>query len=477
MMSYEMLTKPYDHQQRVFDESKNAEYYAYFWEMGLGKSKITLDVAGHLYSEGKIDAVLLVAPKGVYQNWYYDEIETHLGLDDYYYGLYSSAPRKQQREEMADMLRPRDICTICCMNVEAFSGKKAVAYAEKFLRTHRTLIVIDESTAIKTWKAARTKALVKLGTLSHYRRVLSGTPITQSPLDMFSQCEFLKRRCLGFPTWTAFKAYYAVIQVMRMGTRSFNQITGFKNIEELEASIKPFSSRIKKEDALDLPEKIYEKRYVELTKEQKLAYNSLKELAILDFENNLVTTTSALTTMVKLQQVTCGHCKTDEGDSFDIPSNRLGALMQIAEENPTEKIIIFANFQRDIELIVEALNKEYGPDSAVDYYGKTSSEDRAKHIQMFRNLDTCRFFVSSSAGSKGITLVESTITVYYSNSYNLETRLQSEDRNHRIGQKNNVTYIDIICPGTIDTKIVAALTKKKNLADSVMDALRDEVYN
>lgn len=474
---YEMLTKPYEHQQRVFDVSKSREYYAYFWEMGLGKSKITLDVIGHLYTQGQITGALIIAPKGVYQNWYYDEIHAHLNLDDYYYGLYSSAPRKEQRKEMEEMLQPRSELTICIMNVEAFSGKKGAAYAEQFLKKHSTIMVIDESTAIKTWKAARTKALVKLGRQAKYRRILSGTPITQSPLDMYSQCEFLKARCLGFPTWTAFKSYYAVIQVMRMGTRSFNQVTGFRNLDELEESIKPFASRIKKEDALDLPEKVYEKRYVEMTKEQIEAYNSMKELAVLQFDQNLVTTTSALTTIVKLQQIVCGHCKDDDENVFDIPSNRIQALLDIAAENQSKKIIVFCNFQRDVELVCEALNKEYGPGSTVDYYGRTEQCNRQLAIERFRKEKKCRFFVASSAGSKGITLVESDLTVYYSNGYNLETRLQSEDRNHRIGQNKSVTYIDLICPGTIDVKIVAALHKKKNLADSVMDALRDEVYS
>lgn len=473
---YEMMTRPYEHQQRVFDESKDREYYAYFWEMGLGKSKITLDVIGHLFTEGKINAALIIAPKGVYQNWYYDEIHAHLNLPDYFYGLYTSAPRAADRREMDEMLRTRPELTICVMNVEAFSGKKGVEYAEKFLTYKKAIIVVDESTAIKTWKAARTKALVKLSRKAPFRRILSGTPITQSPLDMFSQCEFLKSRCLGFPTWTAFKAYYAIITVMRMGTRSFNQVTGFRNLDELEESVKPFASRIKKEDALDLPAKIYETRYTELTPEQMRAYAAMKELAVLDFENNLVTTTSALTTMLKLQQIVCGHCKNDDHDVFDIPSNRIQTLIDVIEESNQNKVIIFANFQRDIQLIRDALIKEYGPHTAVCYYGLTDQNNRQIAIERFRKDPTCRFFIASSAGSKGLTLVESKLTVYFSNGYNLETRLQSEDRNHRIGQDESVTYVDIICPGTIDTKIVAALKKKQNLADSVMDALRDEVY-
>jgi SNF2 family DNA or RNA helicase len=478
MNEYQMITKPYAHQQRVFELSKNRAFYALFWEMGLGKTKTILDTIGHMYTAGQIEGALIVAPKGVYMNWYYDEIEMHLGLEDYFWGLYSSAPRKEQRLEMEEMLKKRNICTICVMNVEAFSGKKGTAYAEKFLKAHHSMIVVDESTAIKSWKAARTKALVKLGRVAVAKRILSGTPITQSPLDMFSQCEFLKNRALGFPTWTAFRSYFSVTQQMRMGTRSFEKIIGFRNLNDLEDAIRPFSSRIKKTDCLDLPEKIYSKRYIEMTKEQQDAYQQMRDIAVLQLESGMVTTTSALTTIVKLHQIVCGHCKDDDGNVNDLPNNRVQAVIDIAEENPDKKIIIFCNYQRDVELLDKELQKVYGSGSTATYYGKTPQEERQINLKRFRMLENnCRFFISTSAGSKGITLIESTLTVYYSNSYNLETRLQSEDRNHRIGQNKTVNYIDLICPGTIDDKIVSALKQKKNLADSVMDTLRDACYN
>jgi SNF2 family DNA or RNA helicase len=474
-MSYEMQTKPYEHQRRVFDQSKDREYYALFWEMGLGKTKTILDTAGHLWLEDKIEAALIIAPKGVYQNWYYDEAPIHMAVD-YFHGMYRSAPRAKDKEVMEKLLKRRPELTICYMNVEAFSHKSGCEYAERFLRAHKCMIVVDESTAIKTPKATRTKTLLKLGKLAKYRRIMSGTPITQSPLDMYAQCEFLKTRALGFPTWTAFKSYYAVIVQMRMGTRSFGKITGFRNLDELEEQIKPFASRIKKTDCLDLPEKLYNIRYVEMTKAQETAYNSLKEMALLEFEQGMVTSTSALTTIIKLQQILCGHCKDDTGHVHDIENNRVSTALAIAEE-VAGKIVFVCNFQRDVEMLVEALNEKYGTGSAVDYYGPTRQDDRQDNIMSFRNTTKCRFFVMSSAGSKGITLIEAKTMVYFSNGYNLETRLQSEDRIHRIGQNEAVNYIDLIVPDSIDMKIVDALRHKKNLADVVMDALRDECYN
>lgn len=474
-MSYAMLTSPYEHQRRVFDQSKDRDYYALFWEMGLGKTKTALDTIGHLYIEKKITAALIIAPKGVYQNWYYDETPAHLGVK-HFHGMYRSAPRIADRAVMDKLLKPNPDLVVCYMNVEAFSHASGCAYAEKFLRAHRCIVIVDESTAIKTPKATRTKTLVKLGKLAKYRRIMSGTPITQSPLDMYAQCEFLNTRALGFPTWTAFKSYYSIIQIMRMGTRSFGKIVGFRNLEELEERIKPFASRIKKTDCLDLPEKIYSMRYVEMTKAQETAYNSLKEMALLEFESGMVTSTSALTTIVKLQQILCGHCKDDVGHVHDIENNRVSATLDIAEE-VDGKIVYVCNFQRDVQLLVRALDEKFGVGSAVAYYGPTNQDERQENITKFRYTAKCRFFVMSSAGSKGITLVEAKTMVYFSNGYNLETRLQSEDRIHRIGQNEAVNYIDLIIPDSIDMKIVHALRQKKNLADSVMDALRDECYN
>lgn len=474
-MSYEMKTTPYEHQRRVFDQSKDREYYAIFHEMGLGKTKIALDTIGHLYAEKKITAALIIAPKGVYQNWFYDETPAHLGTKCFH-GMYRSAPRTADKLVMEKLLKSNPDLVICYMNVEAFSHASGCQYAEKFLRAHRCIVIVDESTAIKTPKATRTKTLIKLGKLAKYRRIMSGTPITQSPLDMYAQCEFLRTGALNFPTWTAFKSYYAVIMQMRMGTRSFGKIVGFRNLDELEERIKPFASRIKKTDCLDLPEKIYSIRYVEMTKAQETAYNSLKEMALLEFESGMVTSTSALTTIVKLQQILCGHCKDDVGTVHDIENNRVSTALDIAEE-VDGKIVFVCNFQRDVELLVKALDEKFGAGSAVDYYGPTTQDDRQANIERFRRTKTCRFFVMSSAGSKGITLIEAKTMVYFSNGYNLETRLQSEDRIHRIGQNETVNYIDLIVPDSIDMKIVTALRQKKNLADSVMDALRDECYN
>jgi len=243
---------------------------------------------------------------------------------------------------------------------------------------------------------------------------------------------------------------------------------GFQRLDELSSIIKQFSYRIKKDECLDLPEKIYQYRYVELTKEQEKLYNELSKLAFAMFENNVVSVDNVLTQILRLHQITCGHFRADDGTLIELPSNRLNELLDVLEEAP-DKVIIWANYVTDIKQISTALKEKYGANSFVTYFGETNDDDRKMAIERFQKDETCKYFVGNpQTGGMGITLTAANTVVYYSNSYNLEHRLQSEDRAHRIGQKNNVVYVDIVCPKTIDAKIVKALRDKKQVSTQVM---------
>ena len=261
-----------------------------------------------------------------------------------------------------------------------------------------------------------------------------------------------------------------------MGTRRFQTVAGYVNLEELKLKIADFSSRITKDECLDLPDKVYETQYIELTPEQKDMYVKLKDEAIVLLDQNMLSSTSAITTLEKLHQICCGHVKDDEGIVHTIPSNKMDALLETIESNPG-KIVIWAHYQRDIENIMAALRQyvadNHLADYPVDYYGKTSTDDRVRAIDSFVRDPRCRWFVGSpSTGGKGITLTVASLEIYYSCSYNLEHRLQSEDRLHRIGQKNNVTIVDLVSVGTVEIKILKALKSKRDLAHELLDAAR-----
>jgi len=464
-------TVPYGHQVTDFERSKDLEYFACLWEMGAGKTKHILDVSAYLYLKGKINGLLVCAPKGAYMNWENYEVPAHLtDAVDYRIAHYDAGGKTREKRLAMQLVNKPDpeALDILLINTEALSSKAGADIAATFLRSHKCLMCVDESSDIKNPKAARTKNALKLGKLAKYRRILTGTPITQSPLDLFGQCNFLAPKLLGHTSWFAFKNYYANIVQMRMGTRTFPKIVGFRNMDELQERLRKFSSRILKKDCLDLPEKIFVTRSVELTPEQREAYDSLRLTCIAEFKTGLVTVQNAITLLGKLQQVVCGHCKDEDGRTHRLPSNRIDELMRVTTETD-DKIIIWCNFREDVHILEYALEQEYGADSTVTYYGDTKQDERAVAIDRFSNDPTCRFFISTSAGSKGITLNSSHTVIYYSHSFSLMTYLQSQDRNHRPGQRHDVTYISLVAENTTDAKIVKALADKIDVATSILD--------
>ena len=474
---YNFKTKPYGHQKEVFDDSWAADYYALFMEMGTGKSKVAIDTMGALFESKQINTALVIAPKGVYDNWYQKEIPIHLPerierrmvrwQPNFTKKFTEEIKRLAVREEGDE-----DVLHILVMNVEALSTKKGAASALRYLEINPdNMVIVDESTTIKNRTAQRTKNVIDLGRAAKYRRILTGSPITKSPMDLFSQCAFLSGKALGFSNYYAFQSRYAVLQRRTMGHRSFQKLVGYRRLDELSEKLEKFSARILKRDCLDLPDKIYMSRVVELSDEQVSVYNQMKELALAQVQSGeLATTASILTQLMRLQQIVCGHLRTDDGEIRELKNSRLSALMEILEE-VQGKAIIWATWTHDIQAIAAALRDRFGEDSVATYYGETPQEDRQEIVNRFQQEDSdLRFFVGQpKTGGYGITLTAADTMVYYSNSYDLEIRLQSEDRAHRIGQTKSVTYIDLVSPNTMDEKILDALRSKINIASTVLN--------
>lgn len=467
---YPFKTKPYAHQAKAWDMSKEKDEFALFMEMGTGKTKVAIDTISYLYDSGRINSVLIVAPKGVYMNWVTKEIPTHLP-DHIQYRMASwhASPRKAEQEALDNVMKPTDDLRILIMNVEAFSTDRGTKFARLFMDVGgRVAMVVDESTTIKNPGAQRTKNVIKIGTLAKYRRILTGEPVTRSPLDIYSQAQFLNPHLLGFSSYYTFRNRYAILIDIKAGNRSFKKIVGFRQLDELTKLLQRFSYRVKKADCLDLPPKVYQYRHVELTPEQKKLYKQLSDTAIATLQGKALTVDNVLTEILRLHQITCGHFKSDEGEIVDVPNNRLSELMDVLDE-ADDKVIIWANYVADIRKIEESLAKVYGPESVVSYYGDTSTDARSDAVKRFQEDPAVRFFVGNPAtGGYGITLTAATMVVYFSNSYNLEHRLQSEDRAHRIGQTKSVNYVDLCVQGTIDEKIIKALREKKNIAAQVL---------
>jgi len=470
MPQYEFKTQPYDHQREAFAASAEKVNFALLMDMGTGKTKVDLDSIGLCYEKGVIDFALIVAPKGVIRNWI-PEIAAHLPERiEREIVLWKPSLTKAHRKELQDLSQHTDKLKVLLMNIEAFSTKKGVGVAEFFVKKFKVFMTVDESTTIKNRQAKRTKAVCAVGRGAIMRRILTGSPVTKSPMDLYSQMGFLSPKILGFKSYYAFQGRYAVVQRRSMGAHSFNQILGFQRLDELTETLDEHSFRVRKEDCLDLPDKVYMRREVALTPEQSAAYAQMKNLALARLDSGeLATTQNVLTQIMRLQQICLGSLTDDDGAVHPLKSSRQTELLDICDEIQG-KAIIWATWTRDIRSIAESLRDRFHVQAVATLHGETPDSERQQIVESFQDRQSeLRFIVGHpKTGGYGLTLTAANTVIYYSNSYDLELRIQSEDRAHRIGQENKVTYIDLISPGTIDEKIVDALRNKIRLADLVL---------
>ena len=390
-------------------------------EMGTGKTKVLIDNLAMLYDKGKVDGALIIAPKGVIGTWYKQEIPNH--LPDHIENvsvMWQSLITKKQKDNLESLFKLEEKLHILIMNVEALSTSKGTEFAARFLNSHKTLMAIDESTTIKTPTAKRTKNIIDLGKYSKYRRIMTGSPVTKNPLDLYTQCEFLDPYLLDFTSYYAFRNRYAEMKTMHLRGRSIQVVDEFKNLGELSETLQNFSYRVLKEDCLDLPPKVFTKRHIVLTSDQRKIYDQMKKAAMAVLNGKVTTTMTVLTQLMRLHQITCGHFTADDGSVQLVPNNRITELMNVLEETEG-KAIIWANYQRDVTQIIKAIVERYGPRSVVDYYGLTPQEERQENIKRFQNGDECRFIVGTTqTGGYGITLTKANTVIYYSNGYDLE---------------------------------------------------------
>ena len=472
MWKYPYKTKPYEHQRNALNESAEKTQWAYFMEMGTGKTKVTIDNLGYLSFKGLVDAALIIAPKSVYSIWE-TEIHTHMP-DAIKYEIYKwniDKPKNYEKLNKSKYLR------IFLINVEALSTKRGVDACKDYLVKNKlNFVVLDESTTIKNKSAKRTKNILGLRQLSNKRRILTGSPITKSPLDLFTQCQFLSPELLGFGSYLAFRNRYAEMTDIPVGSGRYISVPKYyKRLEELEFKLKQFATRVRKDQCLDLKPKIRQKRYIELEGESKKIYERLRTSAFAIVEDSTISFSNKLTEIIKLHQVCNGFTKDDEGKMINLHESKLKALEEIIEETDG-KIIIWANYLWNIHQINHFLKVRYGEESTVSIFGEVNVEDRKKAVERIQTDEKTRFMVGNpTTGGFGLTLTACNTVIYFSNNYNLEVRKQSEDRAHRIGQKGSVLYIDIVARNTLDEAIMKSLVNKGQIAAKTLgeEDLRD----
>lgn len=560
---YEFKTVPFKHQLEEWERSREEVARAIFWEQGTGKSKLTIDTACWLWMRGLIDGVLVIAPNGVHRNWVEKEIPDHVpdAIMPRIRAFHYQSPRadtKWHKAAVRAVTRHEGFAWLT-MSYEAFTtaaGKRALI---DFFNRRRLLYVLDEGHYIKTPDAERTKSILRSAKFAPFRRVLTGTPIAQGPFDAYTQIKFLvedywKGAKLG--TFTEFRAHFGVFEkvwnpnikrALNPETQRWESVNGarvdvlkgYRRLDELNALLRPVSSRVTKDDVLDLPPKLYNKRFFAMTPEQAKLYRQLRDEYIVWLEmggiekeaealgdaprpevcgacagkreieldgyvypcpdcadqvdalgqdgTTPIIAALAITRLLRLQQITCGYLPTDDEDEplYVIPgaNRRLDLLCDLVAESG-QKTIVWARFQMDITLILKELARR--GIKAVRYDGLASDDERAEAKARFQGEraiydrgqvvgrevvppeEQAQVFVGNpAAGATGLTLTAARSVIYYSNSFKLIDRLQSEDRAHRIGQTNSVLYVDLVAEESVDEKIVEALRNKFNVASQI----------
>ena len=443
--------------------------FGFLFEMGCGKTLTAIAVAGTGYKLGHLRRVLIVAPTSVCAVWPKEFQE----YADFPYTVRTLLGTKTQRlKELDDLEKwPFPALQVAVINYESTWRDGIFEALQDY---DADLIICDESQRIKTHDAAQSKAMHRLGDQARYKLILSGTPVQNDAMDIFSQYRFLDPTIFGQNYYT-FRSRYAV-----MGGFNKKQVVGYRDMDELIRKEHSIAYRVTKEEAVDLPEQTFENRIVALGKKERGIYNQLKRDSVAQLEDGgQVTATTVLTRLLRLQQFTGGFLVEDEAMKPQLVSRgKLDALADILQDYVIEgrkKLVIFARFIPEVMEIIKLatvmLNK--AKKSCVAIYGDIPKEQRGDIVRQFQtDPDTMVFVGQIDTAGTGITLTAADTCVYYSVNFNYATYSQSLSRIHRIGQKNRCTYIHLVTEKTVDETILRALARKEDLAKTVVDDWR-----
>ena len=484
---FEFKTTPYSHQLERFTEHGQKPEWGVLWDQGTGKTKLLLDSAAEMYERGEINAVLVVAPNGVHRNWINDEIPVHLVdrvRNGALIGFYESKKATQVgHKQMVDYLMRHRGLSICAISYNGYITPRGKKFAADFLKQRQVLMILDEAHMIKTPSAKRTKAIVASGKYAARRRIATGTLIANgNPFDAYAPIRFLDPdfwKDHGIGTYAEYKTHFGIWkQFITEGGQRFETCVAYRRLSVLREWLSEISDRVEKDDVLDLPPKLYTKRYFDMSPEQTKVYRDIKNEALAMLASGeVVTAPLAITRLLRMQQVTCGYVPYDDseidgGDRevelIGATNPRLNLLTEICD-GMAHPAIIWARFRKDIDLIMEKLG-----DKAVRYDGKVSDDGREEAKRKFKSGEAQFFVGNPAAGATGLTLTEARTVIYYNNSFKFVDRVQSEDRAHRIGQEHPVDYIDIVATNSVDISIVDALRSKQDIAREITgDTLKE----
>lgn len=477
---YPHMIDPFDHQLDHLHKNIDKKAWGLLWEQGTAKTKPIVDTAAFKFINDEIDGLLVVAPPGVERNWNTDEIPKHLPSDltfDTMVQVFLTAKKNNKVHKRAmNALLHWDGLAVLLISYNAFMTKEGKETVRMFLRHRRTLYVLDESHMIKTPNAKRTKSIVASGKYAEYRRILTGTPIAVGPFDLYSQIRFLDEffwKNKGIHGSVEFRQHFgrwftrADCQKLHGYDPGYDKLLEYQNLDELKLWLTEITDRVVKDKVLDLPPKLYTKRYFDISPAQRAAYKTLDEELMLQVGDEIITAELPIVKLLRFQQIACNYVPVGEDEPvhmFSDKNPRMTVMESIRDEthNPA---IVWARFTHDVDQLMDLLGKD-----AVRYDGSVDDDTAERNKLAFQKGDAKWFVGTAQKGGPGLTLTQAKTMVYYSNSFRLIDRLQSEDRCHRAGMDEHpVNYIDIVANDTVDEHIVSNLRNKRDVATEIQN--------
>lgn len=477
---YPFKTEPRKYQRDALDRAWGKEAFAFYMDMGTGKTKTSLDLMSAYFIDGKVERVLVVTKFSTRRNWE-AEIGIHCPVKCDVHVLDTGKAKAFEEWNV----RTDQGLKFLIVGTESLAAGNAIKYAKTFVNSALAVaMIVDEAHMIKTHNAVRSKNCLDLGRSARYKIIMTGTPIANGPMDVFMQFEFLDSNIIGIGDFYSFRNRYAI-----MGGYEDRQVVGYQNMEELIELVSPFVYQVRKSDVLtELPPKIYEKREVQLNDEQKRLYKEIAKRDRAVSGDRGITTNTVLERMLRLQEIAGGIItyernpdiyNTSKFEHTRIPGKnpKVDELMAVVEENECSTIV-WCRFIEEIHMVSEALVEKYGAQSVVQVFGAIDEDTRWANVSEKFQKGTARFLVGNAAtGGVGLNMTKAELVIYYSNSFSFTDREQSEDRAHRIGQTKSVTYVDIVAEGTVDAVVVDALRSKKDVSEFVRTSIASRNEN
>jgi superfamily II DNA or RNA helicase len=453
VVNFTTSTALYPHQQRAFEKLRDLLLGALFMGMGVGKTRTAIELVHH--RQGRISNVVWFCPVSLKQTIAF-EIQKHTDAtnDDVY--VFSDSTR----------MNTLPAATWYVVGIESMSSSDRQYLSVNALIDDHSFVIVDESSYIKGHDAIRTRRITRMGDRARYRLILTGTPLSQGVEDLYAQMRFLSPQILDYNSFYSFAANHLEYHPDYPGL-----VVQAHNTEWLAAKVQPYVYQVTKDECLDLPDKLFDSRYFRMTNEQHELYEQAKWDLLMSVPADEIDSYVIFQLFGALQQITSGfwNRKRLDGDELiEVEHYRVDALLDVVADIPDgEKAIAWCKYVYSVKAVAGALREEYGEDSVALFYGELSESERNAELHRFRDEDGARFLVATMAtGGHGLNLTEAAYAIFYENGFKYAHRIQAEDRIHRIGQDERVTYIDIVCSNSIDTRIMQALRHKENVADA-----------